>query len=122
MYIGPMYHVSLIKKCTFVEFLKVFFRKLFNLPILIFCHVNWTYLLHGFQQKVYFSRFLKSFLLFFWSIIHFRLCEFSLNFRKLFILLIFLFCLVNWTYVPRKFDQKCTFIEFLRVFYCFLAL
>ena len=35
------------------------------------------------------------------NFIHFWTRRFSLNFRKLFNLSIFTFCLVNWTYVPR---------------------
>ena len=37
---------------------------------------------------------------------HFRSRIFLLNFRKLLILSIFIFCLVNWIYVPRGIEQK----------------
>ena len=42
---------------------------------------------------------------------HFWPHRFYLNFRKLLNLSIFVFCLVNWTYVPRWIEQKCDFVD-----------
>ena len=42
----------------------------------------------------------------FWNFIHFWPSIFSLNLKKMLILSIFIFCLVNWTYIPRRIEQK----------------
>ena len=42
--------------------------------------------------------------------------------QKLFILSIFKFCLVNWTYVPHGNKQKVRFWHFFRIFLCVLDL
>ena len=52
----------------------------------------------------------------FWNWIHFWPRKFSLNFRKLFILSKFIFCLVNWTYVPRRIGQKVWFFGSFWIF------
>ena len=74
------------------------FRKLFVVLLFIFCLVNWTYKPREIEQNVWFCRFFLNFPLLFGAI-HYRLRKFSLNFRKLFILLIFIFYLIYWTYV-----------------------
>ena len=45
----------------------------------------------------------------FWNFIQFRPCKFSLNFKHLFILSRFTFCLVKWTNVPRQLEQIVLF-------------
>ena len=45
----------------------------------------------------------------FWNLIHIFPRIFSLNFRKLLILSIFIFCLVNWTYMSNLIKQKVWF-------------
>ena len=52
----------------------------------------------------------------FWSLIHFWPRTFSLNFRKLVNISIFIFCLVNWTYVPRWIEQKVWFCRYFWIF------
>ena len=89
------------------------FRKLSILSIFMFCLVNWTYALCEIEQKVRFLFFSSTF----WNLIHFWPHRFSVNFRKLTILSIFIFCLVNWTYVLRKIEQKVWFFTFSTTFW-----
>ena len=58
----------------------------------------------------------------FWNLIHFWPCRFSLNFRKLLLKSIFIFCLVNWTYVPRWIEQKVWFCWYFWIFLYVLEL
>ena len=121
-----MCHVELNKKCDFVIFyffstfwnlihigiqkISLNFRKLLILSIFIFCFVNWTYVprrikTYGFIDPFKFSSS-------FWNPIHFWPRKFFLNLRKLLILSIFIFCLVNWTYVIRRIEQKVGFCRY----------
>ena len=48
----------------------------------------------------------------FWNLIHFWPHRFTLNFRKLLILLIFILFFGNWTYVQREIKHKVWFCQF----------
>ena len=58
----------------------------------------------------------------FWNLINFQPRWFSLNLRKLLILLILIFCFVNWTYVPCRNEQKVWFWRSFRIFLYILKL
>ena len=89
------------------------FWKLLALLIFIFCLVNWTYvsrwIVCDFDDIFEFSSM-------FWNLIHFWCRRYSLNFSKLLILPIFIFCLVNWTYVPRWIEQNVWFCRYFWIF------
>ena len=56
------------------------------------------------------------------SSIHFWARKFWINFRKLFLLSIFIFCHVNWTRVPRRIEQKAWFCRSFWIFFYVLEL
>ena len=52
-----------------------------------------------------------------WNFIYFRSCKIPQNLKKLVILLIFIFCLVNWTHVTRWIEQKAGFFRSIWIFF-----
>ena len=91
------------------------FRKLFTQQTFIFCLVNWNYVPRWIKQKCDFI-FIFEFSSTFRNVIHFWPRTFSLNFRKFFILSIFIFCLVNCTYMPCKIEKICDFVNLFWIF------
>ena len=131
-----MCHVKSNKKCDFddlFEFFSTFwnlihfwprsfslnFRKLLIRTIFIFCLVNRSYVSHGIDQKVWFWRSFWIFLNF-GNFIHFQPRNFSLNFRKLLIWTIFIFCPVNRSYTCHmESTKKCDFVDLFQFFLTF---
>ena len=126
------------KKCDFVdlfEFSSTFwnlvlfkprkllmnFRQIFDLRMFTFYLVNWTYVPREIEQKVHFLDLFK-FSSTFWNLIHFRSRKFWLNFKKLLLKFIFIFCLVNCTYVPRWFEQNVWLCRYFWIFVYVLEL
>ena len=93
------------------------FRKLFILSICMFYHANWAYVSRGIEQKVWFCR--SFWILLYVLALNFRPCKISINFRNFFVLLIFIFSLINWTYVPRKIEQKLWYYRSIWIFFLF---
>ena len=96
----------------------LFFMTFLYISIFIFCIVNWTYVPCELNKKCDFINVFEFFSTF-WNSIHFRPRRCSLNFRKFFILLTFIFCLVNQTYVSRVIEQKCDFVNLFEFYSTF---
>ena len=128
-----MCHVESSKKCDFVDIFEFFsmfwnlihfwhrrfslnFRKLLLKYIFIFCLVNWTYVPRWIEQKCDFLD-IFGFSSTFRNSIHYWPRRFSLNFIKLLFKFIFIFCLVNWTYVPRWIEQKMWLCRYFWIFF-----